>query len=67
MDRKFLVLISVIMLARLDGVRTFDPFKLKDDSGRATESDQCFCQLEGNIDDCMCSVDTVDYFNNMKN
>ncbi len=27
---------------------------------------QCFCQLKGRIDDCLCSVDTVDYFNNMK-
>ncbi len=27
---------------------------------------QCFCQLEGRIDDCLCSVDTVDHFNNMK-
>ena len=64
MDKKFLVLVSVIMLVRLDMVRTFDPFKFKDDG--ATESDQCFCQLEGQIDDCMCNVDTVDYFNNMK-
>ncbi|XP_034944457.1 ero1-like protein [Chelonus insularis] len=29
-------------------------------------SDQCFCKLKGSIDDCSCSVDTVDYFNNMK-
>ena len=27
---------------------------------------QCFCKLKGQIDDCLCSVDTVDYFNNMK-
>ncbi|CAG0919955.1 unnamed protein product [Notodromas monacha] len=25
----------------------------------------CFCQLKGGIDDCPCSVDTVDYFNNI--
>lgn len=30
------------------------------------ETDKCFCQLEGKIDDCLCNVDTVDYFNNMK-
>jgi len=29
-------------------------------------SDQCFCKLEGQIDDCSCKVDTVDYFNNKK-
>lgn len=30
------------------------------------KNNQCFCQLEGSIDDCSCAVDTVDYFNNMK-
>lgn len=29
-------------------------------------SDQCFCKLEGHIDDCSCKVDTVDHFNNAK-
>jgi len=29
-------------------------------------SDQCFCKLEGQIDDCSCKVDTVDDFNNRK-
>ncbi|XP_063241551.1 ero1-like protein [Bacillus rossius redtenbacheri] len=29
-------------------------------------SDHCFCKLKGRIDDCSCSVDTVDHFNNMK-
>jgi len=29
-------------------------------------SDQCFCKLEGQIDDCSCKVDTVDDFNNAK-
>ncbi|XP_023330464.1 ero1-like protein isoform X2 [Eurytemora carolleeae] len=29
-------------------------------------SDQCFCKLEGQIDDCSCKVDTVDDFNNKK-
>ncbi|KAJ8678805.1 hypothetical protein QAD02_014592 [Eretmocerus hayati] len=28
--------------------------------------DQCFCKLNGVIDDCSCTIDTVDYFNNMK-
>jgi ERO1-like protein alpha len=28
--------------------------------------DDCFCQLHGKIDDCMCNVDTVDHFNNVK-
>lgn len=26
----------------------------------------CFCKLDGRIDDCTCTVDTVDYFNNVK-
>ncbi len=29
-------------------------------------SDKCFCQLKGQIDDCSCTVDTVDFFNNKK-
>ena len=29
-------------------------------------SDNCFCKLEGQIDDCSCKVDTVDHFNNAK-
>ena len=28
--------------------------------------DQCFCQLKGHVDDCSCSVDTVDHYNNIK-
>lgn len=28
--------------------------------------DHCFCQLKGQIDDCSCNVDTVDYYNNVK-
>lgn len=28
---------------------------------------QCFCELKGNVvDDCSCTVDTVDYYNNVK-
>lgn len=30
------------------------------------KKEACFCQLKGNIDDCLCSIDTVDYFNNKK-
>ncbi|KAK9890443.1 hypothetical protein WA026_010529 [Henosepilachna vigintioctopunctata] len=30
------------------------------------EDDDCFCQLQGQIDDCTCNVDTVDHFNNVK-
>jgi len=34
--------------------------------GNLPLSDQCFCKLEGQIDDCSCQVDTVDAFNNLK-
>ncbi len=34
--------------------------------GIESGGDTCFCKLHGQIDDCMCNVDTVDYFNNMK-
>ncbi|XP_055373350.1 ero1-like protein [Condylostylus longicornis] len=27
---------------------------------------KCFCELKGSINDCSCTVDTVDYFNNVK-
>ena len=27
---------------------------------------QCFCQLQGHVDDCSCSVDTVDHYNNIE-
>ena len=30
------------------------------------KNEECFCQLKGRIDDCKCSIDTVDYFNNKK-
>jgi len=34
--------------------------------GSFSPSDQCFCKLEGHIDDCSCKVDTVDHFNNAR-
>jgi hypothetical protein len=30
------------------------------------QGEECFCQLKGQIDDCKCTIDTVDYFNNQK-
>ncbi|XP_066137704.1 ero1-like protein [Euwallacea fornicatus] len=30
------------------------------------EPDECFCQLQGKIDECSCNIDTVDSFNNVK-
>ena len=41
-------------------------FLMATPSMQVKNGDQCFCQLEGKIDDCLCSVDTVDFFNNMK-
>ncbi|OXU24837.1 hypothetical protein TSAR_007961 [Trichomalopsis sarcophagae] len=35
-------------------------------TNRQRTDDQCFCELNGAIDDCSCTVDTVDYFNNVK-
>lgn len=31
-----------------------------------SESDECFCQLQGKIDECSCNIDTVDSYNNVK-
>lgn len=36
------------------------------DGGVDKIEDDCFCQLEGKIDECTCNIDTVDYFNNVK-
>ncbi|ERL90554.1 ero1-like protein [Dendroctonus ponderosae] len=33
---------------------------------KSHEHDDCFCQLEGKIDECSCNIDTVDSFNNVK-
>lgn len=33
---------------------------------QSSPGERCFCKLKGRIDDCNCSVDTVDYFNNIK-
>ncbi|KRT79929.1 hypothetical protein AMK59_7093 [Oryctes borbonicus] len=39
--------------------RCFAYFNFKEDN-------DCFCQLQGRIDDCSCNIDTVDYYNNVK-
>lgn len=31
-----------------------------------SSSDQCFCKLNGDVDDCECKVETLDAFNNYK-
>nr|XP_040576557.1 ero1-like protein [Lepeophtheirus salmonis] len=30
------------------------------------DGDQCFCELKGRINDCSCTVESVDHFNNIK-
>lgn len=34
--------------------------------GDTAAGERCFCQLKGVIDDCSCSVETLDSFNNLK-
>lgn len=51
------ILLSVLLPSVIEG-NYFGSNAMKDD--------QCFCKLKGSIDDCSCSVDTVDYFNNMR-
>ena len=49
------------------GKNPFEVNKSKDGGSPMSDlGDQCFCKLEGQISDCKCSVETVDYFNNMK-
>ncbi|XP_042856014.1 ero1-like protein isoform X3 [Penaeus japonicus] len=38
----------------------------KSTNGDPTAGERCFCQLKGVIDDCSCSVETLDSFNNLK-
>ena len=56
---------SLLLLVLLPTVLPFDPLLIKK-TDQQPGSDKCFCQLEGKIDDCLCNVDTVDFFNNMK-
>lgn len=52
-----LILISVTILAFVDIVFLEDSLKV---------GESCFCKLKGEIDDCSCSVESVDSFNNLK-
>jgi len=47
----------------------FPNFATKKDSAAISSSivsDRCFCELKGNVDECECSVDIVDKFNNYR-
>ncbi|KAG8176897.1 hypothetical protein JTE90_000482 [Oedothorax gibbosus] len=35
-------------------------------NSEVTDDGNCFCKLEGRIDDCSCNIDTVDHFNNVR-
>lgn len=61
---KWATVVCFVFVIGLHFAMTFDPLLKSGLNGGAT--DKCFCQLEGKIDDCLCNVDTVDYFNNMK-
>ena len=58
--------ILVMLILLLHYGQAFDPLLKKGLIGGSSDDNKCFCQLEGKVDDCMCDVDTVDYFNNMK-
>ena len=47
--------------SNLDALAYFPAKKYKDET-----QNQCFCQLQGHVDDCSCSVDTVDHYNNIE-
>ncbi|XP_042217287.1 ero1-like protein isoform X2 [Homarus americanus] len=38
----------------------------KASKGDTAAGERCFCQLKGAIDDCSCSVETIDSFNNLR-
>ena len=56
---KLLVFLPILTIAQFTSKTSFP-------SSTLPLSDQCFCKLEGQIDDCSCKVDTVDHFNNAK-
>ncbi|KAK3885301.1 hypothetical protein Pcinc_010466 [Petrolisthes cinctipes] len=39
---------------------------VESNKGDTAATERCFCQLKGAIDDCSCSVETIDSFNNLK-
>ena len=57
-----------LLLATEGGWATLEPFSSAKAALEpfAQDFEECFCKLAGQIDDCTCDVDTVDYFNNMK-
>lgn len=52
----------LLLLVGLDGVKSVAE---NGQNGVLSAGDGCFC-LHGQIDDCSCNVDTVDYYNNLK-
>lgn len=40
--------------------------KVESNKGDSAATERCFCQLKGAIDDCSCSVETIDSYNNLK-
>jgi len=50
-----------IARSNIDGLSYSPAKKYKDET-----QNQCFCQLQGHVDDCSCSVDTVDHYNNIE-
>lgn len=56
------VFLGLVLLGTSRGQWYGSKSKIKDKSAR----DRCLCQLKGAVDDCSCSVETIDSFNNLR-
>ncbi|XP_055303381.1 ero1-like protein [Sitodiplosis mosellana] len=56
--------VTIFILIQL--INCCDAYFYSEKRNESGEDRNCFCQLKGSVDDCSCSIDTVDYFNNNK-
>nr|CAG4641553.1 EOG090X03A4 [Eurycercus lamellatus] len=62
---KFLLIIFVTLYLKSVGAQFgYSPLLQTSSKSSSVIPDRCFCELKGNVDECECSVDFVDTFNN---
>ncbi|XP_076029532.1 endoplasmic reticulum oxidoreductin-1-like protein isoform X2 [Oratosquilla oratoria] len=61
---KVFLLLYVVTILLLAGV--YSQFFRTPKKGDSSGAERCFCQLKGALDDCSCSVETIDGYNNLK-
>lgn len=58
--------VTVLSIASFCFLLTFTHVGSFQNLSKQKSGDNCFCKLEGRIDDCSCEAETVDHFNNAK-